>query len=927
MRGKLGLYLRYAIRSLRRGGQRTVLGIFCIAVGVMAVVALRLAGDMISATLTTNVREANGGDVSVVSTALPLTKSDLSTVSQLQDQGTIQQYLAIGVERGTLRRDGGKTYTSTINVLDQPSRYPLVGGAGFATPSDATFAGATANREVVLTQFLADSLGVRPGDTVTVNLVGGNSASLRVGGILAANRSLAVGSTAAYISAVTYQAMSTQPESYGVVVMTTATNAQADQAASKLQDAFPTATVQTVQQALTANVQASSQVTQYLEIIGLLALAIGGVGIVNTLQVMLSRRRVEIAMLKATGYRRGDLYAMFGLEVGLLGLAGGVLGTGAGIAMSLVVKVLIENVINAPLVFEIGAGALATGIAVGVVTSLIFGLLPIVRAAGVRPQEVLRDLPEGSRAGSRAQVVGLYAIVAALFIGLSATILGDFFLALQVVLYSLIGLLILAGVFSVVLLIIGHLPVPERFSAGYVAAVAVAVAIAALITIEQRGVGVALLVATASGFLVVLLPRSQRTIVKLSLRSIGRSRARTSGTLVALFAGVFTIGLILVVGQDISSEISNALSNLASYNVFVIASQQQSASAITATDHLQGLQSRRVTQDLQTRPISVNGADFGTTVGPAPAGGQQGGQRAGQREATLFELTGVEGYNTGSNELPGAPLAPERARLGISSGRELDSTDAGTNNVMVVDALRNAPLNMRVGDQIVVENTATSKQVTLNVIGFYSLATRSSGGSVSINFYFEPILADNGVVTQLGSQNALSIVALKLDPNSKPAALRSIEASAPGTTVLDLADLGALVQQVLGNLVDLLIGIASLALFAGIVIIANTVALAMLERRREIGILKSTGYTSRSVLAQVLLENAVVGGIGAVAGMAAVSGATALLGGLALKTNLAVSTPTVLVIIAGVILLTMLVSALVAWGPSRVRPLEVLRYE
>jgi ABC-type antimicrobial peptide transport system permease subunit len=919
---KLVLYFRYATRSLRRGGQRTLLGIFCIAVGVMAVVALWLAGNMISATLTSNIREDNGGDVSVVSTALPLTRSDLTNVSRLQQAGVIQQYLPIGVERATLRRGSGRTFTSTVNVLDDPSRYPLVGDPGFVSPADGTFAGALSGNGVVLTQFLAQSLGVAPGETVHVNLVGGNGVDLRVGAILGSNRALAVGSTAAYISGATFHSVSTQPESYGLVVMTTATDAKAAQAAGELQNDFPTATVQTVQQALNSNVQAASQVTQYLEIIGLLALAIGGIGIVNTLQVMLSRRRVEIAMLKATGYRRTDLYAMFGLEVGILVLIGGLLGTGLGVALSLVVKVLIENVINAPLVSEISAGALLTGVAVGVVTSLIFGLIPIVRAAGIRPQEVLRDLPEGARVGSRAQVVGLYALVAALFIGLSATILGDFFLALQVVLYSLIGLLILAGVFSLVLLVIGHLPVPERFSAPYVISVAAAVAVSAAIAVVQRGVGVALLVATASGFVVVLLPRSQRTVVKLSLRSIGRARARTSGTLVALFAGVFTIGLILVVGQDISSEISNALSNLASYNVFVIASSQQAHAAEASTRNLEGLEGRRVTQDLQTRPISVNGASFGQTVGPAPAQGRA----RGEREAALFELTGVEGYNLGNNELPGAPLAPAATRRGIGSGRELDQSDAGTNNVMVVNALRDAPLNVRVGDQIVVENTATNRQVTLNVVGFYELASRSNG-SVSINFFFEPILADRGIVTQLGSENALNIVALKLNPDHKPAALRSIETALPGATVLDLADLGALVQQVLGNLVDLLIGIASLALFAGIVIIANTVALAMLERRREIGILKATGYTSRSVLSQVLLENGVVGGIGAVAGMAAVSGATALLGGLALKTSLAVSTPTVLIIIAGVILLTVIVAALVAWGPTRVRPLEVLRYE
>lgn len=921
--GKLTLYLRYATRSLRRGGQRSVLGIFCIAVGVMAVVALRLAGDMISATLTTNVREANGGDVSVVSTAIPLTQADLSSLDQLQQQGVVQQYVPIGVERGTLRRDGGRTFTSTVNVLDDPSRYPLVGSDNFASPEGATYSSALAGRSIVLTQFLAESLGVRPGASVRLNLVGGGGADLRVGAILSSGRSLAIGSTAAYVSGATYRSLSTQPLTYGVVVMTTPTSAQASTAAQRLQNDFPTATVQTVQDALNANVQASSQVTQYLEIIGLLALAIGGIGIVNTLQVMLSRRRVEIAMLKASGYRRRDLYAMFGIEVGILGLTGGLIGTGAGVAMSLVVKVLIEQVIGAPLVFEISATALLTGVAVGVVTSLIFGLLPIVRAAGIRPQEVLRDVPEGPRIGSRAQVVGLYALVAALFIALSASILGDFFLALQVVLYSLIGLLILAGVFSLVLLVVGHLPVPERFTAGYTIGVAAAVAVAALITVALRGVGTALLVAAGAGFLVVVLPRSQRTVVKLALRSIGRARARTAGTLVALFAGVFTIGLILVVGQDISAEISGALSNLASYNVFVIASAHDASAAVNATQNLNGLQGRRVTQDLQTRPVSVNGAPFGQAVGSQPPAGQQ----RGAREGALFELTGVEGYNLAANELPNATLAQERRRSALSSGRELQASDADTNNVMVISQLQNAPLNMRVGDQFVVENTATNRSVTLNVVGFYTPASRTNG-SIQINFFFEPILADRGVISQLGGQStALSIVALKLNPDSKNAALHSIQTAAPNATVLDLADLGALVQQVLGNLVDLLIGIASLALFAGIVIIANTVALAMLERRREIGILKSTGYTSRSVLAQVLLENGVVGGIGAVAGMAMVSLATALLGSFALKTTLAVSTPTVLVIIAGVILLTVLVSAIVAWGPSRVRPLEVLRYE
>src|SRR5207244_7259371 len=88
-------------------------------------------------------------------------------------------------------------------------------------------------------------------------------------------------------------------------------------------------------------------------------------------------------------------------------------------------------------------------------------------------------------------------------------------------------------------------------------------------------------------------------------------------------------------------------------------------------------------------------------------------------------------------------------------------------------------------------------------------------------------------------------------------------------TMVDFTDFVSFFDRLLSNVIVFLSAIASLALLAGIVIIANTVALAMLERRREIGILKSVGYDSGTVLSQVLLESAVGG---APAGIAAISG-------------------------------------------------------
>lgn len=915
--GRLRLYLRYSTRSLRRGGQRTILGVFCIAVGVMAVVALRLAGDMISTSLVTNVRQANGGDVSVVSTAIPLHSSDLGVFSRLQQRGVIERYAALGISQATARKGGGhQVQLFPLYVLDQPATYPLVGSAQFTKPASATYATALSRpNSIVMTQFAAQQGGnLGPGDVVHLNVVGGSGADVTIGGVVSNQfASPGGGSSVGFVTAATYRQLTGLPENYGVVVAATPDSALADRAASELRTAFPQATVQTVQDALTANVQASQQVSQYLEIIGLLALGIGGIGIVHTLQVMLSRRRVEIAMLKTVGYRRRDLYALFGLETGTLGLLGGLLGTGAGIGMSFVVKTLIEQVVSIHLVFGVSAAALLSGIGVGVGTSLIFGLLPVVRAAAIRPQAVLRDQVEGREISSRAQTVALYALVAALFVGLAASILGDFAFALQLVIYSMIGLLVLGGIFALIVTLIGKLPVPERFSTLYVVMVTCAVGVAVLITRALQGVGIALLIAALAGYIVVLLPRSQRTIAKLALRSLGRARVRTSGTLVALFVGVFTIGLILVLGQDISDELNNAFNNLSNYNVFVIASPRDAATATNVTRNLPGEQGRRATRDITVDPVTINGTPFNQLIG-APQTPTQGNR---ERSFTLSLLTGVEGYDLSTGSSPG---------VGAESGRALGSADAGSSNVMVLQSLQRAPLNVKVGDDIQVANSVNGHTTALHVIGFYAAASRAKG-SIQLNFFFQPILADRGVVDQLGGAQATTIVSLKLSPEQKLNDLQRIENAVPGATVFDLADLGSLVQQYLANLVDLLIGIASLALFAGAVIIANTVALAMLERRHEIGILKATGYTSRSVLAQVLVENAVVGGIGAVTGMAMVSLATSLLGSLALKSQLAVGTPIVLVVIAGVVLLTMAVSALVAWGPSRVRPLEVLRYE
>jgi len=98
---KTSMYFNYTSRSLLRGGQRTVLAVFCVAVGVMAIVALQLVGLMINNAFTSNVRDANGGYIAVSSQTRSFTPDDMSFFNQLKVSGAISNYTSISTTNRT----------------------------------------------------------------------------------------------------------------------------------------------------------------------------------------------------------------------------------------------------------------------------------------------------------------------------------------------------------------------------------------------------------------------------------------------------------------------------------------------------------------------------------------------------------------------------------------------------------------------------------------------------------------------------------------------------------------------------------------------------------------------------------------------------------------------------------------------------------
>ncbi|HLX40250.1 MAG TPA: ABC transporter permease, partial [Ktedonobacteraceae bacterium] len=141
---KASMYFNYTSRSLIRGGQRTVLAIFCVAVGVMAIVALQLVGQMINNSFTSNVRDANGGDISINSFNQPFKQSDLSFFDNLKSQGTIANYTAVINTNGSTGVAASATNSFSVIVVD-PKTFPLVTPPTFSNPSNGSLSSLLTN--------------------------------------------------------------------------------------------------------------------------------------------------------------------------------------------------------------------------------------------------------------------------------------------------------------------------------------------------------------------------------------------------------------------------------------------------------------------------------------------------------------------------------------------------------------------------------------------------------------------------------------------------------------------------------------------------------------------------------------------------------------------------------------------------------------
>ena len=186
--------------------------------------------------------------------------------------------------------------------------------------------------------------------------------------------------------------------------------------------------------------------TVMFNMLGFLALAMGGFIIFNTFRTIVAERRHDIGMLRAIGANRTTIIGLVlteGLVQGVIGTAIGIgLGYLLGVGITAVTSSFIKQAMNIEMTTVVEPSLVVVSVALGVGVTLFAGLLPALSASRVTPMEALRpSLSEVMQRISRiATIVGAVMIVIAI-VGL---ISGNFALVALGGFLFLVGLVLVA---------------------------------------------------------------------------------------------------------------------------------------------------------------------------------------------------------------------------------------------------------------------------------------------------------------------------------------------------------------------------------------------------------------------------------------------------------------------------------------------------
>ncbi len=458
------LALRYALRELRSGLRGFYVFIACIALGVMAIAGVGSVAASLGEGLAREGRTLLGGDAAF---SLIQREAKPDEVAFLRSRGTVSVAATL---RGMARTQDGRLALVELKAVDDT--YPLLGevtldpnmpvpdllaerqdssGVAFGAAADATLLAR-------LDLKIGDRVGVGSATFQIRSVVGAEPDKL-AGGVGFGPRFLV--SEAALRATELLQPGSLVRWIYRVKLPDNAADDRAAQTlASDARAALPEAgwEIRTRSNASPQLERTISRFTQFLTLVGLAALLVGGVGVANAVKSHIDRRRDVIATFKAVGATGRDVFTIYLTQVIVLALIGSLIGLAAGAALPYVIVGLFGKLLPLPVVPALHPDQLALSLVYGLLTALAFGLWPLGRVHDVPVAALFREAVVSEWHRPRWPYLALMAVVILALIGIAIGLAYDKRVAAAFVASSILVFALLRGIAAGLMALARRLP-------------------------------------------------------------------------------------------------------------------------------------------------------------------------------------------------------------------------------------------------------------------------------------------------------------------------------------------------------------------------------------------------------------------------------------------------------------------------------------
>ena len=251
----------------------------------------------------------------------------------------------------------------------------------------------------------------------------------------------------------------------------------------------------------------------------------------------------------------------------------------------------------------------------------------------------------------------------------------------------------------------------------------------------------------------------------------------------------------------------------------------------------------------------------------------------------------------------------------ILYGRSLGIKDRYTTNCVINVGLAKM-LKVGIGDRIRLDSYGKNTEFTIVGISPDMFNEKAS-----------VITSYDGVIESVPYVHTINI-SVKAHSEKLRSILGSLKALFPDSYVFDLSQVNVVISRLLDQSMIPVTFLASFSLMVGSLIIANSIYMAALDRRREIGVMKALGAKRLDILFNMTVENLIIGFIGGIIGVIITVFLSFILGGI-FRTEIHLTFQPLIMagLIATSLLISVIASIIPAYNAAKVRPLVALKYE